>query len=78
VYESATASQDILLNYPQTITFPSIADQPSTTTSFTVAATASSTMDVSYTSSTPMICAVEGTTVTVYSPVTSRMMQRQM
>ncbi|MFN5928455.1 MAG: hypothetical protein ACK45X_10095, partial [Roseiflexaceae bacterium] len=68
VYESATASQDILLNYPQTITFPSIANQPSTTTSFTVAATASSTMDVSYTSSTPMICAVEGTTVTVYSP----------
>jgi alpha-tubulin suppressor-like RCC1 family protein len=49
----------------QTITFSSIATQPVTEGSFTLAATDSSGLPVSYSSSTTSVCAVSGSTITL-------------
>jgi hypothetical protein len=53
-----------VVGQPQTITFPTIATQTAGTT-ITLAATASSTLSVSFASSTQSICTVSGTTATL-------------
>jgi hypothetical protein len=49
----------------QTITFGALTNQPFGTAAFTVSASASSGLPVSFASTTPAICAVSGTTVTL-------------
>jgi hypothetical protein len=50
---------------PQTISFGSVANKILSTGSFTVSASASSGLPVSFTSLTPAVCTVSGTTVTL-------------
>jgi ribosomal protein S11 len=51
----------------QTITFPAISSQPVSTT-FTLTATASSGLPITYTSSTPSLCTISGGTVNLLAP----------
>ena len=50
---------------PQTITFPPLTNQPYGTPPFTISATASSGLAVVFSSATPSVCTVSGTTVTL-------------
>jgi uncharacterized repeat protein (TIGR01451 family) len=52
---------------PQTITFGALSDVAPTVAPFTIAATASSGLTVSFTSTTLSVCTVSGTTVTIVS-----------
>ncbi len=60
-YEATTTSQTFwVYKAAQTITFPAIANQPAGT-SFLLPATASSSLLVSYTSTTPSVCTIDTT-----------------
>ena len=60
VYESFQVTKG-----SQTITFGSLPNQPLSTPPFTVSATASSGLTVSFNSRTPKVCTVSGSTVTL-------------
>jgi hypothetical protein len=60
-----SVTQSFTVKNPQTVTFPAIADQNEGVTSISLAATADSGLPVTYTSTTPSICTVSGSTVTV-------------
>jgi len=63
-YTTATASQAVLINrWPQTITFPPLADKPYNAPPFTITATASSGLPVTFTAEG--VCSVEAITVTL-------------
>jgi sugar lactone lactonase YvrE len=64
VYAPATATLNITINlFSQTITFPSIATQTiNTTAGLPLQATASSGLPIVYTSLTPSVCTISGTT----------------
>ncbi len=66
----------LIVPAPQTITFNAIASQPAGS-SFTLAATASSGLPVSFTSSTPAVCTVSGTTATLRSTGTCTIVASQ-
>src|SRR4029078_10473234 len=54
----------------QTISFAPLPDKPSNAPPFTISATARSGLPVTFTTSTPGICSVSGTTVTILGPGT--------
>mgnify|MGYP000390824491 CR=1 FL=1 len=54
----------------QTITFPTIPDKIAGAPTFTVAATTSSSLAVTYASTTPAVCTVSGAVVTIVGPGT--------
>ncbi|HOT92133.1 MAG TPA: PKD domain-containing protein [Anaerolineae bacterium] len=63
-YTTATASQAVLINRrPQTITFPALADKPYNAPPFTITATASSGLPVTFTADG--VCSVQAITVTL-------------
>ncbi|MFM2309141.1 MAG: endoglucanase-related protein glucosyl hydrolase family 9 protein [Chloroflexota bacterium] len=65
-------------NYlPQTITFGALPDKEVTDPDFTLSATASSTLPVSYTSSTTSVCTVSGSTVNIVSSGTCTIVAAQ-
>jgi sugar lactone lactonase YvrE len=61
--QQITVTQSGTVLTPQTITFPPLSNQPYGTAPFTVSATASSGLAVSFASTTPAICRVSGATV---------------
>lgn len=70
-YIAATSvTRTFLVKTAQTITFPILADKETTDPDFALAATASSGLPVSYTSSTPAVCTLSGTTVAIVGPGT--------
>ena len=70
-YVAATSvTRTFIVKTAQTITFPTLADKESTDPDFALAATASSGLPVSYTSSTASVCTVSGTTVAIVGPGT--------
>ena len=79
VYAGATpVSQNFTINQaPQTITFGPLPDRLLPATPFTVSATASSGLLVSFSSQTPLICTLAGTTVTLLLPGTCSIMASQ-
>jgi hypothetical protein len=67
-YSSATSvnrSFSVVTNLSQTITFAAIADRTLAQAALTLNATASSGLPVSYTDTTPGVCSLNGTTVTL-------------
>jgi hypothetical protein len=60
-----SVTQSFSIKETQTITFPTIADQSEGSAPISLAATASSGLAITYTSTTPSICTVSGSTVTL-------------
>lgn len=68
VVDQATVTADITVIAQQTITFPPIPDQSYPTVTLTLSATASSGLTVSFTSTTPTVCSVTGTSAALLTP----------
>jgi hypothetical protein len=67
-YNTATTTVNVTAKNTQTITFNALPDKLSTDSSFSLGATASSTLAVTYTSSNTGVATVSGNTVTIVGP----------
>jgi hypothetical protein len=72
VTQTVTVARDA-----QTITVPSIPDEPAGGESLQLGATSSSGLPVSYTSQTPQVCSVNGTSVTILAVGTCTLVAMQ-